>query len=536
VLLSCAPLSAVRGWPQAQTGDLLPPPRAHLVAVHWPDLGSLEPEVREQLLSARQSLTAVAAAADTPDSALGEAYGLTGRLYHAYSLLAPAAECYQNAQRLQPSDFRWPHALGAIYQQLDRSDEAIASYQTALSLRADDVAALLNIGNIYLQRNRLEEAERTFAAASKLDPKSGAAQYGLGQIALARGDYRAAIEHLNKALALAPAANRIHYVLAMAYKGVGDLDQAREQLAQQGPVGVRVADPLLDGLPALVAGVRIHLLRGHLAAEARRYAEAADEFRNALAAAPDNVTAHVNLGSVLAQMGDTDGAVKEFAAALRVDSANISAHYNLGVLLARNGHHDAAVAHFRLALKIRPTDDQARLLLARELRKSGRTAEALGQFWYLVKVNPDNEDALLGTASLLWKEGRYQEARSSLEEGHTRYPRKGRTAAALAYLLAACPQVELRDGNRALPLAQLVYRATGLVRHGTLIAMALAEQGRCDEAASWQKQMLEAAEKSGQSGILAMLKADLHRYEQLPCRPEVDSRARDQMAPGDDSP
>ena len=64
----------------------------------------------------------------------------------------------------------------------------------------------------------------------------------------------------------------------------------------------------------------------------------------------------------------------------------------------------------------------------------------------------------------------------------------------LAYLLAASPQYDLRDGARALELAQMIYQATGSLEHGALVAMALAELGRCTEASEWQRRMIAAAE------------------------------------------
>ena len=65
----------------------------------------------------------------------------------------------------------------------------------------------------------------------------------------------------------------------MAYRGLGDTEKAMAQLAQQGTVGVRVSDPLVDGLQELIRGERVHLARGKLALESRRFVEANDEFQ-----------------------------------------------------------------------------------------------------------------------------------------------------------------------------------------------------------------------------------------------------------------
>jgi len=110
-----------------------------------------------------------------------------------------------------------------------------------------------------------------------------------------------------------------------------------------------------------------------------------------------------------------------------------------------------------------------------------------------------------------------------LEKGHTQFPQKVRTSVTLAYLLAASPQYEKRDGKRALQLAQAAYEATGTVNHGVLVAMALAELGRCDEAAAWVRRMTAKATAEGKPDLVEKLKAELKKYEgRQPCRPPAD--------------
>jgi predicted transcriptional regulator of viral defense system len=64
----------------------------------------------------------------------------------------------------------------------------------------------------------------------------------------------------------------------------------------------------------------------------------------------------------------------------------------------------------------------------------------------------------------------------------------------------------LRNGGRALELAERVYNATGAVQHGALVALALAELGRCGEASDWQQRMIAAAEQQRNTALLDKLK------------------------------
>ena len=344
--------------------------------IQFPDLSQLETDVRDQIKSQQDALVATVKDPKSSDTKISAAYGALGEIYHAYSLNAPARECYLNANKLAPNDFRWIYFLGKLDQLEGRVDDAIQRYRTVASLQPEFIAVLVNLGNIYLDLNRLDEAKTTFASALQKQPINPAAHYGLGQVALSNRGYAEAVEHFEKALALTPEANRIHYALAMAYRGLRNSEKTKFHLTQQGPVGVRVADPLMDQLQDLVKGARVYLVRGKIALEAKRFEEAAAEFRKAIEASPDSVPAHVNLGAALTQLNDLKGAAEQFKKALVFDPNNLNAHYNLAVLLANERKHDQAIVHLEKVALLNPNDVGARFFLAQQLAKLGRCEEA----------------------------------------------------------------------------------------------------------------------------------------------------------------
>ena len=505
---------AIRVAAQPGSSSTLPSPsRYKLVPVHLPDTTKLEPEVRDQLNSLQASLSAVLKDPSASQSTLAEAYGAVGQTYHAYMLTLPAGECYVNASLLEPKDFRWVYLLGRIAQREDLVDPAISQLVAARALRPDYVPIHVNLGNVLLQLNRLEEAVTSFKAALALDKTNAAALYGLGQVALSQHCYAAAVSFFEQALQRVPEANKIHYSLAMAYRGLGDLAQAKAHLAQQGTVGVRVVDPLVDQLPELVAGERVHLIRGRMAFDAKRFQDAAAEFRKAIAKKSDSVSAHLNLGNSLVQLNDLPAAATEFETVLRLDPKNVNARFNLAVLLAKEDKHEQAIGHLQSLLKVNPNDVAARLFLAQELLKLQRRSEALNEFAQVSRADPDNEEALLQEVILLQDQKQDKQALERLTESYAQYPARTQTAATLAYLFAASPQYNLRSGERALELAQNIFKQTGLAQHGALLVTALAELGRCNEAADWQRKMIALAEQQQQTALAARLKASLNFYE-----------------------
>lgn len=519
VLLHLAPIASG----QPNQGSIIPPLRPGLMPVQLPDVSSLEVDVRDHLAWAQNELVAALKEPTTPGDKIGELYGLTGEIYQAYSLQQPARECYLNAALLAPKDFRWVYLLAKLYEREGGAQEAIKYFTAARKLRTDYLALYVNMGNIFLQLNRVDEAEANFRSALEISEDTAAAQYGLGQSALSKRNYTDAAKYLEKALALAPESNRLHYALAMAYRGLNKLDQAQSHLALSGTVGVRVSDPLVDGMQDLIKGARLHLIRGRMALEAHRFSEAADLFRKAIAAQPDSLPAHLNLGAALSQTGDLPGAIAQFEEVLRIDPNHPDTHYNLGLLLAQLNRDEEAIKHLQSALADTPTDINARFLLGQELLKIRRFDDAEKELSQVAQANPDNEDALLGWVTILLRKKVYGQALEVLEKAHEQFPQKGRTTVTLAYLLVAFPQYEKRDGKRGLQLAQAAYESTGTVNHGVLVAMALAELGRCDEAAALVRRLTAKAAEDRKPDLLEKLKAELNRYESVrPCRPTAD--------------
>ena len=146
--------------------------------------------------------------------------------------------------------------------------------------------------------------------------------------------------------------------------------------------------------------------------------------------------------------------------------------------------------------------------------------EALDEFLRVAQADLNNEEAVLQSVTLLSRARQYAKALALLEKSHAQHPEKTDTAATLAYLLAASPQNDLRSGARALPLAEEIFRTTGLPQHGAIVALALAELGRCAEAADSQQKMIALAEQKQLMDLASKLRADLKLYEgRQSCRP-----------------
>jgi hypothetical protein len=83
---------------------------------------------------------------------------------------------------------------------------------------------------------------------------------------------------------------------------------------------------------------------------------------------------------------------------------------------------------------------------------------------------------------------------------------------ALARLLASAEDPEVRDGERALDLAQRTLRAGTTPSRLETLAMASAEVGQYDEAVRLQRRVISMMGWEGRTDHLPRLEANLERY------------------------
>lgn len=83
------------------------------------------------------------------------------------------------------------------------------------------------------------------------------------------------------------------------------------------------------------------------------------------------------------------------------------------------------------------------------------------------------------------------------------------------HLLGGSPDLGLRDGART----QRVFEARSTPGHAETVAVALAEIGRCQATAKWQRRALAMSSETGPVSWLQELLQTLYHYEQnQPCR------------------
>jgi tetratricopeptide (TPR) repeat protein len=341
---------------------------------------------------------------------------------------------------------------------------------------------------------------------------------------VAKGDYAQAAKYLEEALTLDPEAESLHAPLATAYRGLGQPDKAQPHLRQWRNRDIFVPDPLQQDLDLLLESALSYELRGIREFEVRDWKAAAAFFRKGIELSHDNTgvsrSLHHKLGTALFLAGDVSGAQEQFEDVVRhappgaVDEASAKAHYSLGVLMASNGQSEPAVQHFLAAVQYQPNYVEAHLALADILRRSGRGEASLSHYHDAIAIDPRQVIARLGYAMALVQLRRYPEARDWLDESVRLFGDRTDFKIALARVLATSPDAHVRDGDRAIAIAQQLLsggeKGTSL---GETLAMALAERGDYAKAAAIQRGVIEAAQKAGLTPTAQRMAANLELYE-----------------------
>jgi Flp pilus assembly protein TadD len=196
-------------------------------------------------------------------------------------------------------------------------------------------------------------------------------------------------------------------------------------------------------------------------------------WRHTLAVTPDSDVAHAGLGGILFVRGRIDESIDHYESALRLRDGNVAAHFGLGRALAAKQKTDAAIFHFQKALSIQPDYIGASNDLGVLLASKGEIKEAVAAWEQSLSFDPENADA----------------------------------ANNIAWVGATAADGDLRDGRKALKLAQIALRAGGenpvVLR---TLAAAQAENGEFAEAIATCQQGEELARRSGDSAMVESLR------------------------------
>jgi tetratricopeptide (TPR) repeat protein len=247
-------------------------------------------------------------------------------------------------------------------------------------------------------------------------------------------------------------------------------------------------------------------------------------WKHTLAVTGDNDVAHYNLGYFFLQRGDLDSAISRFETALQIRNRNNAAHYNFGSaliennlanVLAEKGRLNEAVDHYHSAMKLRPGYGDPYLNLGNVLFRQGRIRDAMAQ-WQKAHAT-ESKDARFHTAlaDAFSRTGAQRDAIAEYEYAARISVQDPLPRNNLAWLLATSSDASIRDGDRAMKLADEAVRLSHSKDPNYLrtLAAACAESGRFTEAQETARRALRAAEVLDNRALINTLRDEIALYE-----------------------
>jgi protein O-mannosyl-transferase len=210
-----------------------------------------------------------------------------------------------------------------------------------------------------------------------------------------------------------------------------------------------------------------------------------------------------------------------FKHALAVTTNNDVAENNLGIVFLRQGKLDQAISLLQAAVDLRPDNSPAHENLAKALLQKGQVADALIHYQKLLELQPDNIEVHNIVGTVLIQQGRIREGVDEWQKVLAIQPDNGNAMSNLAWVFATAPDDSLRDGTKAVNLAQEALRISGhrIPIIFRTLAAAYAESGEFSKAIQSAQQGIELASSQGNSGLATELQGNIALYqEQKPLR------------------
>src|SRR5882724_2014135 len=205
-----------------------------------------------------------------------------------------------------------------------------------------------------------------------------------------------------------------------------------------------------------------------------------------------------------------------FRHALAVTVNNDVAENNLGIVFLAQGKVDEAISLLQAAVDLRPDNSPAHENLAKALLQKGQVADALIHYRKLLELQPENIEVHNIVGTILVQQGRVQEGVEEWQKVLSVEPDNGNAMSNLAWVLATSPDDSLRDGAKAVQLAEQAVRISGgriAILFRTLAA-AYAENDRFVDAIQAAQRGIALANSQGNSGLATELQGSIALYQE----------------------
>ncbi|MDT7779791.1 MAG: protein O-GlcNAc transferase [Acidobacteriota bacterium] len=304
----------------------------------------------------------------------GARFALEGRL-------TEAANAFEQAVALDPTNGNAFYSLGNVYSELGRWADAVNAYYKAISLKKDDIEAYNNLGIALNRRGQNVQAAAAFERAIKIYPKWAEPFYHLSQVRRELHEDAAAQQAYDRAIRLRP---------DYATQPPRTFMTAGTKTSMTASTKA-VALPRSKG-PETASNVNLgSVVSENINAAPRTTPDSGAPARAASTVTGETVSA---TGQTASAMGETasNSVRSDKSLDTRAEPLDTRSFYDLGLREARAGRHDEAVAAFRQAILLDRKNAAAYLALGDEYAAQGNWRESVDAYEQASRLNPNDAE------------------------------------------------------------------------------------------------------------------------------------------------
>ncbi len=408
----------------------------------------------------------------------------------------------KRVHKLQPDHRLVASALVVSLAAQAKYEEALPILNRLIEEDPKDGTMWSRKGAILSTLERHKEAEESLKKAVELGQRDSIVFENLGGAMAAQGRYQEALDPMLKALKLAPEGR------TSLFNKLGDIKEHLGKLDEAIDLYRRGATSDSTNLLSQSGLARVLMLAG-------KKDEAIENLQKAVEFVPDAAIFHVQLAQCYGMKGEREKAVAAAQRALGLDPKQADAYLTLGMNLKALNRSGEALEALKKAVEFAPDRVMAHKQLADCLEMNGRSKEALEHYLELLKKWPAFRASYLPASRLALRLKEPTRAIEILNKGVEQFNDDSILANDLAWLLATSSDSRLRDGRRAVKLAE---RFSALKEHEDpnlldTLGAAYAEVGQFEKAISMLDHAIELAAPVGDKQLIEDLKSHRELYK-----------------------